>query len=392
MSYRTVLLKELGKWKNDIYTCDRCGFCRATVDVENGTYKVCPPYELYGFESYSARGKMNIALSLLEGRLKYSKGLVDRLYQCLLCGNCKQQCPYGLNIMEITKAMRQDIVKAGLQPDALKKLDFNVEKTHNVIGKDPAERTKWAVDLDLPSKGNVLYWAGCLPSYNFPDTARAVVAILRESGMNVAYLGEDEWCCGDPVIAGGSIVLAENLIRHNVNKIIASGAKQVITSCAGCFHTLNSEYPKIVGQLPFEVFHITRTIADLLEDDKIEFSRDIEKKVTYHDPCYLGRYEGIFDEPRKVIGSIPGIRLVEMLRNRENSWCCGGGTIAHVAYPYQADKITRMRVNEAKNISAEAIITACPLCVKSLYRPAMKAGIEVYDFAVVVAEAMGLRI
>jgi len=390
--------KNLKKWMNDLYSCDRCGFCREMIDHDSGTFKICPVKEVYGFDSYTARGRNNIIQSLIEGRLELTPRLVEHVYTCLLCKNCQEHCTWhGLNINtpEIIKALRRDIVDAGMELNSLRKIDAVVEKTHNVFGKDDSEVAAWANDLDLPKKGDVLYWSGCYDSLKYADTSRSVVTIMRKAGVNLAYLGNEEWCCGAPEIANGQEELAGKLARHNIEAIKLSGAKEVIVSCAGCYHVLKSEYPKIVGELPFKVVHISEVFANLIKEGKIRFKKDINKKVTYHDPCHLGRYEGIYEAPRDTINAIPNVELVEMLRNRENAWCCGGGNgTTWVAFPKLSMDIANSRLDEARDINVNIIITSCPLCQNILSNSAKKHKdkIEVYDLSVLIAEAMELDI
>jgi len=387
--------KNLEKIKDEVYSCFHCGFCREQVDHEKGTYKICSVREIYGFDSYSARGRNSIALALLEGRLKYSPKLVKQIYTCLLCRNCNEHCTWlnlHIDTPEIVKAMREDIVDSGLELDSLKKIDLNVEKNHNVFGKSSSEVIKWAKDLNLPKNGEVLYWSGCYDSAIYPETSKSTVAILKMVDINPAYLAEEEWCCGAAQFANGNKSLAKKMIEHNIETIKASGAKKVITSCAGCYHFFKSEYPKVVGQLPFEVVHISEFVAKLLKKEKIKFKTGIDKKVTYHDPCHLGRYEGIYDSPRMSLEAIPKLELVEMLRNRENAWCCGGGGgPTQVAFPKLTSEIASERIDEAKNTEASSIITTCPFC-KYVLSSAAKGQMEVYDFPEIISEAMGLTI
>ncbi|MEM3704058.1 MAG: (Fe-S)-binding protein [Candidatus Bathyarchaeia archaeon] len=390
----------LEKYKNSIFRCTRCGTCREKY-TEN-VRLVCPIREVTGgFEHYFARGRVLIARGILEGALKYSTALVESVYTCLGCSNCVEQCgaidmDTGRPLVDtpaIIRAMRQDIVRAELGPlPTLKEVDSNVEKTRNPFGEALEKRAAWSAGLSLPKRGDTIYFAGCYASYRFPKTAKATVNILREGGINAVYLGENEWCCGVPELWDGNIALAEEVIKHNVDAIKSAGAKRVVTSCAGCYHALNTDYLEIMGQLPFEVVHISEIIADLTEKGKIKLPERIEKTLTYHDPCHLGRFEKVYDPPRKALSAIDGAKLVEMVRNKENAWCCGGGSVVYVAFPDLTAEIAKDRVSEAKEAGAEAIVTACPLCVTVLTPAARRAGIEVYDLPVIVAKAMGLKI
>jgi len=363
------------------------------IDPTVGAYRICPPREVRGFESYTGRGTIHIARAIYEGRLKPYERLAEHVYaKCLLCKNCQVHCPNEVDIISVTRGLRQDLVRAGLLPNPLKERDSNVKEKHNVFGEAPANRASWARDLKLPNKGDILYYAGCYDAYRYPETARATVAILRKAGVNVAYLGENEWCCGLPEFADGNIVLAEENALHNVNAIKASSAKKVVTSCPGCYTALKSEYPEVVGKIPFEVVHVSEAIAELLDARKIKLNKVIKKKVTYHDPCHLGRYEEVYEEPRKVIRATPGVELVEMQRNRKHAWCCGAGTETYVMDSDLSTRIAKTRIEEAYETGAEAIVTACPQCLNVLTPAAKRAKMDIYNLPVIVAEAMGLKI
>ena len=387
--------KNLKEKIDEVYSCSNCGLCREQIDYENGVYGICPVWEIYGFDSYTARGRSSIAQSLLEGRLKYTPPLIEHVYKCLLCGNCKEHCTWAglyVDVPEIVKAMRRDIVDGGFGLDSLKRVDLEVEKFQNVFGKSSSEMAKWAIDLNLPKKGSILYWSGCYNSNRYPKTSRSVVAILRKANINPAYLGEEEWCCGSPQDTNGKKILSEKLIKHNIEMIKNSGTKIVITSCAGCYHSLKSDWPKLIGELPFRVVHISEFVADLLIKGKIKFKKSIDRKITYHDPCHLGRYEGVYNPPRDILKNIPKLQFVEMLRNRENAWCCGGGGGATaVAFPELSSEIAKIRIDEAISTKANAIVTACPFC-KNVLTSATKNDMEVYDLPVLIAEAMELEV
>ena len=383
----------LEKYHRELYLCNRCGYCREMIDPTVEAYRICPAYEAKGFESYTARGTIHIARALYEGRLKPDKRLAQHIFsKCTLCKNCQVHCPPEVDILSVMKALRQDLVGRGLLPEPLKERDSNVEQRHNVFGELAADRTIWASGLQLPRKGEILYFAGCYDAYRYPQTARATIAILTEAGVNVAYLGEDEWCCGLAQFMDGNIATAEKKMKHNVDAIKASNAKVVVTSCPGCYTALKTEYPKIIGKIPFKVVHFSEFIKELIDAGKIVLNKPINKKVTYHDPCHLGRYEGVYNKPRDIIRAVPGIELVEMRRSRENAWCCGGSTEIYLMNPDLAANITEARVQEGANTGASAIVTTCPMCVTNLRPVAKKAGLEVYDLPVFVASALGLRV
>jgi heterodisulfide reductase subunit D len=362
---------------------------------------ICPVQQhTGGFDQYVARGRNHIAKALLNGDLAYSEELTESTFTCLGCNSCHVQCMkvdpktgqnHCIDETKITYALRTDLVKAGFgPPEALKAVDASIESSHNPFGEDPKKRASWADGLNLPKSGETVYFAGCYSAYRNKNIAKATAAILKAGGINAAYLGEDEWCCGVPQFADGNVTLAEQCIKHNVDALKAAGAKKVITSCAGCFHALKSEYPEVYGKLPFEVVHSGEVIAELVKAGKVKLDKEIAKTVTYHDPCHLGRHEEVYEAPRDAVRAVKGLTLVEMPRNRGNAWCCGGGSVVSTAFPGLTGDIAADRVAEARGTSAHIIVSTCPSCENILLPGARKAGMAVYDLSVLVAEAGGL--
>ena len=392
--------ENLTNLKDMAYSCTRCGYCREkysdNAHTKTTAFRVCPVWEHGGgFEHHCSRGKLQIAQGILEGRISYSKELIDLLYTDPDCKLCSWVCAAEpvINPPKVWQAMRQDIVAAGLGPPSpLAEIDSRISQQHNVFGGKPEIRSRWAENLDLPTTGNILYFAGCYASYNQTEIARSTVGIMREAGMDPACLGNDEWCCGAVQFHDGSIAIAKEMARHNVEAIRASGARTIVTSCAECYKSFKVDYPELLGKIPFEVLHTSEMIARLIDDGRISLKQGLsESKVTFHDPCRLGRYCGVYDPPRQVIESIPRIELVEMLRHREYAWCCGNGAeLVRSMDPQLSSTIAIDRVEEASETGAEAIITACPRCSASLKQATDK--ITVYDLAVAVAIAMGLEI
>ncbi|MFC1944070.1 (Fe-S)-binding protein [Chloroflexota bacterium] len=382
-----------------VYACTQCGYCRDKysdeVFTELPVFRVCPVREHSGgFEHHYARGKIQIAQGILEGRFPYSPELIELLYTDPDCRLCTWVC-HAEPVLDPTlvwRAMRQDIVAAGLGPPGpLKDIDSRVAQRRNVFGARTDRRSRWAERLELPPTGDVLYFAGCHACYPQPEIARATVAILKGAGIGVAYLGEEEWCCGVVQFHDGSISIAREMADHNLEAIKASGAEKVVTACAECYKSLNVEYPQIFGEMPFEVVHVSQVLAEFLSSGKLSLPKGLaERRMTYHDPCQLGRYCGVYEQPRQVLRGIPGVELVEMQRRREYAWCCGNGAdLVKSMDAGLALEITYDRVEEAREAGAEAIVTCCPRCTAGLRQVA--EGIGVYDFSVVVARAMGLK-
>jgi heterodisulfide reductase subunit D len=391
-----MVLKDHPELKEQLYRCSKCGYCRDTVSDELGFYHVCPVYKNLRMEHYSGRGRTTIALGLSEGKIRFHKPLSEALYTCLSCGACKEICPEKIDVCGITRNLREEAFQRKLQPQKIQRLQTALKKTHNLFGEEKP-RSKWAEDLNLPQKGETLYFAGCSASYSYPKTARASVKILQQTRKNVAYLGEKEWCCGSPAFWSGNRKLFTQTVNHNLRVIKASGAKEVVLGCAVCYNMVKTNYPT-VADIPFKATHVSEFIAEALKQGKIKFTTPLEKKLTYHDPCHLGREEKVYEEPRTIIKKIPGVKYSEMERNRRAAWCCGEGVVVSTIYPNLTRKISAERIDEARRAGAEAIVTCCPGCVATLSKASAwvksREGIDmpVYELPVIVAEAMGIKL
>jgi heterodisulfide reductase subunit D len=294
-----------------------------------------------------------------------------------------------VDMPRIVRAWREEIVSKGLgPPQRLREVNLYTEKYHNPFGREKAARLTWASGIRLQKKGDVIYFAGCYASYSKPEIARSTASILSRAQVNFAVL-EDEKCCGIPQMWNGETKLANELASSNVAAIMEAGAKKVVTTCPGCYMALKRDYPEITGKADFEVFHITEFLDDLVEKRIVEYKK-LDKTVTYHDPCHLGRYSGIYEQPRKIIESIPGIELVEMKRNKANAWCCGSGIVVAPAFPKLSLSIAERRIREAEETGADILATACPSCVTQLHLAARRSRskIEVVDLVQLTARAL----
>ncbi len=392
--------ENLNQLKEMAYACTRCGYCRQKYSddahTKTASFRVCPIWEHGGgFEHQCSRGKLQLAQGILEGQISYSQELIDSLYTDPDCKLCSWVCAAEpiLNPPKVWQAMREDIVAAGLGPPSpLAQIDSHIKEQHNVFGGKSELRSRWAEGLNLPSHSDILYFSGCYASYTQPEIARSTVAILRQAGIDPAYLGNEEYCCGVVQFHDGSISIAEEVARHNIEKIRESGARTVVTACAECYKSFKVNYPELMGELPFEVLHISEMLVRLLDEKKISFEQNLpETKITFHDPCRLGRYCNVYDPPREILNSIPNTELVEMLRHREYAWCCGDGAeMVRSMNPQLASKIAEDRITEAQHTGSKAIVTSCPRCISTLRKAS--DGIKVDDLTVVVAQAMGLKI
>lgn len=398
-------MSTLNELKEAVYRCHHCRACNLTDSDEIGWHRVCPTYEAYPFEHYAAGGRNAIVRAWIEGLVEQPEGIVEAIYSCLGCGACREICqaytdvpfpmPDGVDTPRIMRAIRSELAAKGFAPAPIEKLDREVDKTKNAFGGDQAVRRKFSEELSLPFKGETLFFAGC--SSLFKDnkhTAEAVIKILASTESGVAFLGEKEWCCGILQYANGNMDLCKEMVTHNIEAIRESGAKQVVTNCAGCYHALAAIYPNIAGgELPFRVLHTTQYLSELLNEKKITFKKEVQATVTYHDPCHLGRGSNVYDEPRNVLKHIPGLTLHEMEKSREQAWCCGGGEgIVSLAYPKLASKIAKERIRQARETGAAAIVTSCPHCITMLKTASGSSGeqasMAIKDIIELVTEAL----
>jgi heterodisulfide reductase subunit D len=319
--------------------------------------------------------------------------LIKIIYTCTGCGMCNEICPTYLPLYAI-EAMREEIVGSGnTLPEPLPEIFGNIKQSHNLFERNIRGKAKAKVLEGLPAKGEDIYFSGCYASYRVPNVAKATVDVLRTAGINVAHLGNEERCCGFIPRHAGNRSLFLELALHNVEAMKKAGAKRVILSCAHGYSIWKREYPKIVGQLPFKVTHVAELFAKLIDEGKIKFRKDVKQKITYHDPCFLGRHLKVYDEPRKVLKNIPGVEITEMERYGKWAYCCGAGAkITLNCYPDFAGAVAKERLLEAKEV-ADTVVTACPVCFDHMRSTVKKEkiGLQIYDLPVFVAEAMEIQ-
>ncbi|TFF87293.1 MAG: (Fe-S)-binding protein, partial [Promethearchaeota archaeon] len=359
-------------------------------------------YDVMRFDHYTARGRNTIAKYLLEEVLEYNEELAeDVIFRCLGCKACEQICTptlipgmKTLNNMKIVRAMREDCWNLGLVPERLKDICDKIldPEIANPYGLDRENRWDWAEDLDIPKKGDTLYFAGCAASYQNMNTPEAVIKIFQAAGKDIAYLGNEELCCGHQLIWNGAIKEARKNAKQLIDKIKETGAKKIVFSCAGCYQTFKNDYKELGVEVPFKIEHVVKTFSRLLK--KLELKNEFADKITYHDPCHLGRHAGEYKKPRKIIEQVGG-KLIEMERNREYSWCCGAGSggTCLINYPDQNKEIRSGRIKEAEETGAKVLVTACPTCLKNLRDASFDNNIEMdfYDIPNLIAEALGLK-
>ncbi|MHA1593269.1 MAG: (Fe-S)-binding protein [Candidatus Baldrarchaeia archaeon] len=371
--------RELEYYKRVVYFCGKCGQCRYVYQDAYWS-RVCPSGELRKFEAFYLGGKNLLLWGLLSGKLEWSERIARIFYHCTLCGNCTQQCqlPEIHNYaLEWLFAARVEFVKRGIGPmPEHKRFGDWVRKEHNPYMELHANRRNWmnATKVkELPEKADVVYFVGCTCSYREMEVAKAMLEILSASGLKFTLL-KDEWCCGSPLFWTGQVDIAEECARHNVEEFKKTGASVIVTSCAGCYRMLKQVYPERLGlEIDAEILHAPEFLLRLMKDGGLQPEREIGWKVTYHDPCHIGRHMGLYEPPREVIKKIPGLELSEMVRNRRNAWCCGAGAGVKSAFKDLALFAATERLKEAKETGASVLLTACPFCERNL-RDAAEAG------------------
>lgn len=376
--------------------CAQCGDCKVAASI---FLPSCPPGARYKFNSYYATGIMLIGRGLQEGVLALEDDdVLERLYTCTVCRACDENCGNLIkgHIVDVIEGLRQMAVSAGCTLPAHEIMVASLKKNDNVLERPKEERGDWAEGLDLKKLAEdgaaVAFRAGCLLSLDpeMRGPALAALKLLRTAGVDVGIEGKDEVCCGGRAYEIGQLGEFTKYAEHNIEAYNNAGVSTVVVSCADGLSHLRLLYPKINIKMNFEVWHLVEYLERMIQEGRIEFTREVPMKVTYHDPCHLGRYAGVYDAPRNILRRIPGIELVEMERSREHSWCCGAGGGVKQAYPEFSLWAAEERVREAKDTGAAVLVTACPWCERN-FREAIKEygeNIQVYDIAEIAAQAV----
>jgi len=361
-----ITLSEKQDWRDIVHRCFRCGYCKFTHEYSDFN---CPSYKKYRFETYSTGGRLWLIYGILSGETKWSEGLANALYACTTCGNCTENCRFDKFkdfLVDIIEAARVEAVENGFCPEKQKVL---LERTENIenfnpYGEPNSDNTQLKREYDLQDDAEWVYFIGCTSNYRQKNLRDATLRFLKKANINFTVI--DEHCCCSPIIRTGQINPIKDFMNYNITQINKTGAKKVITSCAGCYRTIKKDWLKMGADYDFEVFHTVELVKQLLDEGRIIFNSEFQKTVTYHDPCHLGRHVGMYETPREVYNKIPGIKLVEMRRNRENAWCCGAGGGVKIGYPEWSLEISKERLEEAKETGASVVSSVCPFCRTNL--------------------------
>lgn len=317
-----------------------------------------------------------------------------QLWDCTTCSTCKSRCPKGLAPVDLIVGLRAELVEKGKVGPTVRDAFEGVFKHGNPWGRARAKRSEWAKDLDVKNiqeGGEILYFVGCAASYDprVQEVTKALVGIFNQAGVDFGILGDEETCCGNEVKRMGEEGLFEMLVEDNSELLGKYSLECMVTTSPHCYNVFRNEY----NGLDFLVKHYTQLLCGLIEKERLSPSKKVEKIVTYQDPCFLGKQNGIFEEPRLILKSIPGLQFIELDRSRERSVCCeGGGGRMWVEASYAGERLAESRVKEAAEIGAQVIATACPFCLLTLEDAVKTTGLEekleIKDIAELVAEAL----
>ena len=371
------LIKETGGESNKL--CYECGLCDT----------VCPWNRVRPFSMRKIVRQATFGLTEIEN---------EEIWRCTTCGKCPQQCPRGVNQIEVGVSSRRiasefDVFPAPVRP--VRGVSASLIAEGNPIGEKREKRADWAEGLPVKpfTEGmEVLYFPGCYLSYDprLKKVATATADILNRAGIDFGILGTKENCCGESIRKTGDDDLFKRLARENIKTFIENGVQKILVSSPHCFHTFKNEYSEF--KVNFEVLHLSQLLFELINEGRLEFTKEYVKKVTYHDPCYLGRHNGIYDEPREVLKKIPGLELIEMPDSREDSLCCGGGGGRIWMETPKGERFSDLRVEQASGVGAEVLVTSCPYCIihfeDSRLTLEEDEGLLVKDFTEVILEAI----
>jgi Fe-S oxidoreductase len=430
MSEKNVSL-DVTNVNNFVFDMSKCIKCKGCTWVDH-TYMPgvkfgtrCPSATKYQWDSYGAYGKMRIGVGLIEGNIDYTDKYLEIMYACTLCGACDAGCKRNLDLeIELSlEALRIKAVKDGKGPmPAHKKIADNIKKTHNTFGRPHEKRNSWMPAGVKPAeKADIVFFAGCTPAYTNPEIAKATVKILKAAGTPFAMMG-DEWCCGNVLYSVGMFDEAKALAKRNIEAVKKMGAKTLLTACAECYRTWKVDYPKMLNiateDLGFKVVHLVEYVDEIVKSGKLKLTKPVNMRATYHDACSLGRLSepwkpwkgdrelwgctnppidrrrstnGVYQQPRDILAAIPGLNMVESIRIRENTFCCGAGRGTREAFPDFASFAAEEKLKEVKEVGAEAIISACGRCKNNFNKTesSLDNKVKAYDISEIILASLG---
>ncbi len=330
--------------------CYQCGMCDT----------LCPWNRVRGFSMRKIVRQATFGMTEIEN---------EEIWRCTTCGRCAKRCPRGVEIIEAGVALRRIATEYGVFPSAVKPVrtaSASLVGEGNPLSEDRSKRAAWSEGLSVKSfaeEMEVLYFPGCYLCYDprMKKVARATATVLKKAGVDFGILGEKENCCGESIRKTGEEELFRRLAKENIKTFIDHGVKKILVSSPHCYHTFKNEYPEFM--VNFEIIHISQFLAELIEEGRLEINKEYSRRVTYHDPCYLGRHNGVYQEPRDVLKKISGLELVEMRDCLEDSLCCGGGGGRIWMETPKGERFSDLRLQQAVEVGAEVLVTSCPYCI-----------------------------
>jgi Fe-S oxidoreductase len=359
--------------------CYQCGLCDT----------VCPWNRVRTFSMRKLIREATFGLIEIES---------EDIWRCSTCGRCPQQCPRGVNQIEAGVSLRRIATEYGVFPPSVRPIrtvGASLAAEGNPLGEERNKRADWAKGLSVKTftEGTeVLYFPGCYLSYDsrFKKVATATANILNRAGVDFGILGSEENCCGESIRKTGDEKLFKRLAKENIKTFIENGVKKILVSSPHCYHTFKNEYPEF--KVNFEVVHITQYLLELINEGRLELTKEYRKRITYHDPCYLGRHNGIYDEPRQVLKKVAGLELIEMPESREDSLCCGGGGGRIWMDTPKGERFSDLRLEQAIEVGAEALVTCCPYCITNFEDSRLtledSESLEIKDITEIIQEVM----
>ena len=358
--------------------CFQCGKCDT----------VCPWNRVRTFSIRKIIREATFGLTEIDG---------EDIWRCTTCGNCPQNCPRGVKQIEVGVSLRRVASNYEVFPASVRSARTaraSLISEGNPLQFERSNRADWAASLPVKPFADgmeVLYFVGCYLSFDprMKKVAAATADILNRAGVDFGILGTQENCCGESIRKIGSEDVFKSLAKENIKTFIDAGVKKILVSSPHCYHTFVNEYPEF--KVNFEVVHITQYLYELLQTGKLSLNKPLAKKVAYHDPCYLGRHNGIYDEPRETLKKIPGLELLEMTDSRKDSLCCGGGGGRIWMDTPKSERFSDLRLEQARTAGAEVLVTACPYCITNFEESRLNleyGDIEVKDITEIVRDAM----
>ncbi len=370
-----IILEEGGE---ALKSCYQCGLCTG----------ICPWNQLTGFELRKLIHQSQMGVIDFED---------EDIWRCVGCKACVDRCPRGVDMIFLMRSIRRVVMEigAGIVPHSLRLSEKNISGAGNPLGEPPEKRMDWAKDLGVKTftEGTeILYFPCCYQAYDpvSRNTALATVNILKKAGADFGIPDNNVVCCGESIRKAGAESLFQRLAQTNISIFKEAGVKKILVTSPHCYHTFKDEYPELGGN--FEIIHLNQYLAELIKEGKLKFTKELKKKVTYHDSCCLGRYQGIYDEPRQILNSIPGLEFIEMRDNHEYSLCCGGCAGRLWMETKKGERMSELRLEQMFEVGAGTLAISCPYCMANFNDGVLSLGkedsVEVKDISELVWEAL----